>query len=464
MPTADTWYGHPVHPAAALFPLLEGEKLDALRRSILEHGLLEPPVFLDGVLLDGRNRIRVCDEEGIAYERKEYEGDVDPADWIYAANFHRRQLTKSQAAMVASDWMRLQLAARAAEKASEAVDAVETQDDTPNAPEDASRRPAKAPKLSEQAAKLAGVGSRSVESAQFVQTHGVEGLADQVRSGNVSVDAARKVATLPADEQLSILQGVEDAEHGEGSRVVREALNGAKKRRQHDAYYTPDALAAAVVGWLLKSYRVQFPEDVVVWEPHAGHGAFVRALRDQLPSEALVVLSDINPDAPALHEARQLEIDDAEIPWCDPNDAAGSRAEAIAEPGDFLDEQRRPWDFEEGGNQVDWVVGNPPFVDAIDHVRRARDIAQAGVAFLLRLNWLGSATRHDFFQEEPPTDILILSNRPSFGELLSDGNVKWDGSTDAQEYAVFVWLAEWPADRYATGDVCPRVHWLRWKA
>jgi ParB-like nuclease domain len=55
------------HPAADLFPPLEGEspEFGELVRDLQEHGLLQPIVLHEGKILDGQDRYRACQHAGI---------------------------------------------------------------------------------------------------------------------------------------------------------------------------------------------------------------------------------------------------------------------------------------------------------------------------------------------------------------------------------------------------------------
>ena len=55
----------PCHPLAELFPLIEGPAFKDLVADIKANGLLHPLTECDGMLLDGRNRLRACEEAGV---------------------------------------------------------------------------------------------------------------------------------------------------------------------------------------------------------------------------------------------------------------------------------------------------------------------------------------------------------------------------------------------------------------
>jgi hypothetical protein len=80
------------------------------RQSIREHGLQTPVVFLEGRILDGRNRWRACRLAGVEPRTRIFPADGDPPAAcpepaervVLSANLHRRHLTTSQRALLAA--------------------------------------------------------------------------------------------------------------------------------------------------------------------------------------------------------------------------------------------------------------------------------------------------------------------------------------------------------------------------
>ena len=172
-------------------------------------------------------------------------------------------------------------------------------------------------------------------------------------------------------------------------------------RRANDAYYTPDALAERLVSIL------PLRANHTVCEPHAGGGAFLRAIEKRTPH---TVAMDIDPECPVL------------------------RTVTHAIQQDFLMEDLRAghgWPE----RPFNWVIGNPPFEDAEKHVRHALSLASDGVAFLLRLAFLESVKREAFWEQHPCSDIVVLNKRPCF-----TGN----GKTDSCAYGFFIWNTKYP--------------------
>lgn len=90
-----------VHPFADRFPMLTDEELSDLADDIRDNGQLHPILLSpEGVLLDGRNRLKACDLAGVPPKFETYEGN--PVALIVSANIKRRQMTPGQAAIAAA--------------------------------------------------------------------------------------------------------------------------------------------------------------------------------------------------------------------------------------------------------------------------------------------------------------------------------------------------------------------------
>lgn len=78
------------------------------------------------------------------------------------------------------------------------------------------------------------------------------------------------------------------------------------------------------------------------------------------------------------------------------------------------------------------VISNPPFNQAMEFIKKAlNDVGKGGyVAMLLRLNFLETKTRKEFFDNYMPTWIFVHHKRMSFTDA---------GGTDSVAYCHMVW-------------------------
>jgi ParB-like chromosome segregation protein Spo0J len=97
----------PVHPLAAIFPLMADDELNELAEDIAQNGLIHPIVIGEWVdedgeviegIIDGRNRLAACRLAGVEPSTSRLNGE-DPASFIVSVNLARRNLTKGQQAM-----------------------------------------------------------------------------------------------------------------------------------------------------------------------------------------------------------------------------------------------------------------------------------------------------------------------------------------------------------------------------
>ena len=106
-PTAKPEYevigGFKVHPRASRFELIVGKEFDDLVEAVHRAGTVAAVEFHEGLLIDGRNRVRALEElrrRGVEIELPTTEwqpkGDETLAEHIYSVNVNRRHLTPDQ--------------------------------------------------------------------------------------------------------------------------------------------------------------------------------------------------------------------------------------------------------------------------------------------------------------------------------------------------------------------------------
>ena len=87
---------YPLHPAAEIFPVMDEAAFAALVADIAAQGQREPILILDGQVIDGRHRLRACEQLGLEPLVREVSADDgDPFGLVVSLNLHRRHLTES---------------------------------------------------------------------------------------------------------------------------------------------------------------------------------------------------------------------------------------------------------------------------------------------------------------------------------------------------------------------------------
>lgn len=160
------------------------------------------------------------------------------------------------------------------------------------------------------------------------------------------------------------------------------ATNRGTERREGDYYPTPDELALRIVE------SVPLISDIKILEPSAGSGAFVRACREVWPGAHVTAVEPSSQHWPTLIGL-----------GC----TVGQHD---------LETYARTW----GKPEFDLIIGNPPYSLALEHIRLCLDMLAPGgrLVFLLRLAFLETAKRREFFVKHPPSRVTVLSERPSF--------------------------------------------------
>lgn len=189
------------HPVADLFPMMDAEEREAFCLDIATNGLQEDIVTAldtdDGELkiADGRHRYEACQKVGIEprYREWEWQGDLTTLegrtryndallDTVVSLNLKRRHLTESQRAMIAAGLATMR------------------QGERTDLPQNCGRLSQAA------AARLLNVSERSVTDAKRVIEDGVPELADMVKTGDLKVSQAVRVAKMGPEKQKEIIR------------------------------------------------------------------------------------------------------------------------------------------------------------------------------------------------------------------------------------------------------------------
>lgn len=185
----------------SLVPKLSAEEYAGLEASILADGCRDNGVSWNSIIIDGHNRYEICRKHGVAFVCREHEfEDRDDAKiWIINNQFSRRNLTDMQRVELA-----LKLKPLLAEKSRERMEGGVS---NPSLNSDEGRTDG-------QIAKLAGVGRDTINKVEKILDNATPLLAEAVRQGDVSINAAATVAALPKREQASLVR--------EGPKAVKE--------------------------------------------------------------------------------------------------------------------------------------------------------------------------------------------------------------------------------------------------
>lgn len=172
------------HPAANLFPMMGADEMKELSKDIKERGLLNPIVLCDGLVLDGRNRYLACRMSNIQPHFVNWrENGLSPTEWVLSVNLHRRHLTASQKAAIATKSLPL-LEAEAKQRQVSALKKGSEKPDVEKIPQrDAGRSV-------EKAAKAVGVNPRYISDAKAIKEKAPEQF-EKIVSGEKTISQVK---------------------------------------------------------------------------------------------------------------------------------------------------------------------------------------------------------------------------------------------------------------------------------
>jgi hypothetical protein len=196
------------HEAANIFPLLEGDDLQALAADIKAHGLQVPIELFEGKVIDGRNRKTACLLAGVEPKTITITTD-DPVAYVLSANLHRRHLNETQRGLVAQRAREFyDKAAKERLHAGQASGGRGHKKDknSMSTGSQSFKGPSRA-----QAGAAVGVSGITVDRVRDAMKTGVPELIQAMERGAIKANTAKRIARLPPDEQRDILSSKQPA-------------------------------------------------------------------------------------------------------------------------------------------------------------------------------------------------------------------------------------------------------------
>lgn len=193
------------------------------------------------------------------------------------------------------------------------------------------------------------------------------------------------------------------------------ATGRGRERESRDFYPTPQIVADRLVRTL------DIRPGARVLEPSAGSGNWVRAILDYAAERH-------GPDHGVIVDA--VDIDEQH------REALEEAANGRVRIRSTLSLRREPPGY-------DWIIGNPPYGQAAEHVQHALYLLREGghLAYLLSAGWLHPRKRRPLRQAFTPCFEIGLQERPPFLSHLEteDDDDGANNSTDATEFSLYVW-------------------------
>ncbi|TAK79577.1 MAG: plasmid replication/partition related protein [Aquabacterium sp.] len=215
---------------------LTPEEYEALEASILAEGCRDALVLWGDVLVDGHNRYGICRKHGLPFQTVQntrFQSMEDVHLWMIDQHLGRRSLSDFQRGVLALRKREIVAERRSLAKAA-AEQAVVASDVAAVAAATA------VPTLDtrEALAKAARISSSQVQMIEKIQKQAAAEVVAAVKAGEISINAAAAVASLPVEEQVAAASAGRD-ELKQAAKRVRESKK--KAPAEADGAATPQA-------------------------------------------------------------------------------------------------------------------------------------------------------------------------------------------------------------------------------
>ncbi|MDT9002086.1 plasmid replication/partition related protein [Paucibacter sp. APW11] len=212
---------------------LTADEHEALERSLLAEGCRDALVLWGDVLVDGHNRYGICQKHGIPFETVQntrFKSIEDVHLWMIDQHLGRRSVSDFQRGVLAlrkkeiiAERRERLLASSAEAAAQDLAPAPEAAADAPPWAAAAEALPPPDPLNTREAiARAARLSASQVQMIEKIHKQAAPEVVAALKAGEISLNAAAAVATLPAEEQVAAASAGKD-ELKQAAKRVREA-------------------------------------------------------------------------------------------------------------------------------------------------------------------------------------------------------------------------------------------------
>ena len=222
---------------AYIDPLTPDEH-QALERSILAEGCRDALVLWGEVLVDGHNRYGICQKHGLPFQTVQnprFQSMEDVHLWMIDQHLGRRSVSDFQRGVLALRKREILTERRASAMAATAkTDATAAETSSQEGPKDIAASESNPLKSRADIAKAARLSNSQVVQIEKIHKQAAPELVAAIKAGEISINAAAAVASLPAEAQKTAALGGKD-ELKQAAKRVREENRKAPKEEAHTA-------------------------------------------------------------------------------------------------------------------------------------------------------------------------------------------------------------------------------------
>jgi hypothetical protein len=208
----------------SLFPPLADEELAALEESILREGCRHRLILWNGFIVDGHNRYKICMKHGRPFETTELERrDTRESviSWMIDNQLARRNLPA---------FKRIELADKKADLVEALAKKKKMAGTNQHTSLPSNLTEGSAIDTRNEIAKAAGVSTGTISKFKKIKEQAAPEVVEKVRSGEVKIDVAAQIASLPKEEQVTLAAAGKDA-----MKAAAKEVRQASKQKQNAA-------------------------------------------------------------------------------------------------------------------------------------------------------------------------------------------------------------------------------------